>query len=149
MRPIANFTLHAILAAALAALAATSAAVGRFDAWLELGDIRGETEARKDSRDQHIELLSYSFGASRVAKVDGFTVKQGVKPYKLDRVFVNSWSTSGDAGAPPRGAGLNEMAMDDTAGKEKDAVGASETLTVGAGRTETGQATGKRTHKPI
>jgi len=31
-----------------------------------------------------------------VAKVDGFTVKQGVKPmtYKLDPVFVKSWSTS-------------------------------------------------------
>lgn len=148
MRPIANFTLHAILAAALAALAATSAAAGRFDAWLELGDIRGETEAHKDSRDQHIDLLSYSFGTSRVSKVDSFTVKQGVKPYQPDRVFVKSWSTSGDA-APPRGAGLNEMAMDDTAGKEKGPVGASETLTVGAGRTETAQATGKRTHKPL
>jgi hypothetical protein len=41
-----------------------------------------------------------------VAKVDSFTVKQGVKPYvhyKLDRVYVKSWSTSGDADAPPVG----------------------------------------------
>lgn len=40
------------------------------------------------------------------AKVDSFTVKQGVKPYvhyKLDRVYVKSWSTSGDADAPPVG----------------------------------------------
>jgi hypothetical protein len=119
MRPIANFTLHAILAAALAALAATSAAAGQFDAFLELGGIRGEADATRDRPSQHIELLSYSFGTSRVSKVDAFAVKQGVKPYKPDRVFVKSWSTGGVA-APPRGAGLNGMAMDDTAGKEKD-----------------------------
>jgi hypothetical protein len=126
MRPIANFTLHAILAAALAAFAATSAAAGSFDAFLELGSIRGETEAHQDQRSQHIELLSYSFGASRVSKIDGFTVKQGVKPYKLDRVFVKSWSTSGDADSGRR---LDVAAVD--------------------GQPAAGQATGKRMHKPL
>jgi hypothetical protein len=56
MRPIANFTLHALLAAALAALAATSAAASKFDAWLEIGSIRGETEDRNSDRGGHIEL---------------------------------------------------------------------------------------------
>lgn len=101
MRPVANFTLHAILAAALAALAATSAAAGQSDAFLELGSIQGEAEAHQSSQKGHIELLSYSFGESSASKVDGFTVKQGVKPRQpaLRRLFVKSWSTSGDASA--------------------------------------------------
>jgi hypothetical protein len=147
MRPIANFTIHAILAAALAALAASSAAAGQFDAFLELGSIRGETEAHKDQRSQHIELLSYSFGESRVSKVDGFTVKQGVKPYKLDRVFVKSWSTSGDAGSsPPPYRGGVSVASGDV---NNAPVGGSETMTIGSGRAENAQATGKRMHKPL
>ena len=148
MRPITSFTLHALLAAALTAFAATSAAAGKFDAYLELGGIRGETEVHKDQRRQHIELLSYSFGSAQgVAKVEGFTVKQGVKPYKLDRVFVKSWSTSGDAGTspPPLGGGVRVAS-----GDVNDAtVGADEKLAVGTGQTETGQATGKRVHKPL
>ena len=126
MRPIANFTFHAILAAALAAFAATSAAAGRFDAWLELGDIRGETEAHADQRSQHIDLLSYSFGGSRVVTVadamkaieesrhssdasagKGASNERGkMQPgggsasgAGVKRVFVKSWSTSGDAAA--------------------------------------------------
>jgi hypothetical protein len=70
----------------------------------------------------------------------------------------------------PRGTGANQMSMDDTAGRERSGtaigkaigghandgeqasgrpVGASEKLTVGGGRTETGQATGRRQYRPI
>ena len=126
MRPIANFTFHAILAAALAALAATSAAAGKSDAWVDFGDLQGESDAQRDPPSQHIELLSYSFGGSRVVTVadaikaieeshhssdasagngarserakmqpgGGSASSAGVK-----RVFVKSWSTSGDASA--------------------------------------------------
>ena len=124
MRPIANFTLHAILAAALAALAATSAAASKFDAWLEIGSIRGETEDKSSDHGGHIELLSYSFGASRVvtvadaiAAIDEAKAKSDASAGKgasnergkmqpgggsaqgagVKRVFVKSWSTSGDA----------------------------------------------------
>ena len=148
MRPITNFTLHAILAAALTAFAATSAAAGKFDAYLELGSIRGETEVHKDRKGEQLELLSYSFGdAQGESKVDSFTVKQGVKPYKLDRVFVKSWSTSGDAGTsrPPISGGVRVASGD----VNDSPVGANEKLTVGSGRTESGQATGKRVHKPL
>ena len=145
MRSIAKFTLQVALATAFAA---SSAAAGSFDAFLELGSIRGETEAHRDQRSQHIELLSYSFGeAKHVAKVDGFTVKQGVRPYKLDPVFVKSWSTSGDAGtSPPPFRGGVRVASGDV---NNAPVGGSETMTLGAGRTETAQATGKRQHMPI
>ena len=43
------------------------------------------------------------------SKIDDFTVKQGVKPYKLDRVFVKSWSTSGDAALRP--VGTSDLTM--------------------------------------
>jgi len=168
MRPIANFTLHAILAAALAAFAATGAAASKFDAWLELGDIRGETEAHKDQRNQHIELLSYSFGASQVLGGRVVTVADAIKALEesrrrsdasagrgasnevsmddtagrekmqpgggsasgvgVKRVFVKSWSTSGDAGRFP-GRGVDIAAID--------------------GQGASGQATGKRTHNPL
>ena len=128
MRPIANFTLHAILAAALAALAAlaaTSAAAGQGDAWVDFGNIQGEADAQKDTRSQHIELLSYSFGGPRVTVADAIkfleeakassdaSAGKGAKNERgkmqpgggsasgggVKRVFVKSWSTSGYASA--------------------------------------------------
>lgn len=123
MRPIANFTLHAILAAALAALAATGAAAGKSDAWVSFGNIQGETDAQADSRSQHIDLLSYSFGARASTVADAIKAidearrtsdasagkgasneREKMQPGGgsasgggVKRVFVKSWSTSGDA----------------------------------------------------
>ena len=125
MRPIANFTLHAILAAALAALAATSAAAGKSDAWVSFGNIQSETDAQADSRSQHIDLLSYSFGARASTVADAIKAidearrtsdasagkgasneREKMQPggssasgAGVRRVFVKSWSTSGDASA--------------------------------------------------
>lgn len=77
MRPIANFTLHAILAAALAALATTSAAAG--EARLTLG---GSTAGAGGGG--HIEVDSYSWGAIQSgaglggwSRVDGLAVNLG------------------------------------------------------------------------
>ena len=161
MRPIANFTIHAILAAALAALAATSAAAG--PARVVSGEVFVKLPGAAASGDGHIEITSYSFGASRVSKVDGFSVKQGVERHRSDAsagkgasneismddsaghekmqpgggsasgigvkpVFVKSWSTSGDAGSFP-GRGLDIATVD--------------------GQSASGQATGKRMHKPL
>jgi len=81
MRPVANFTLHAILAAALAALAASSAAAAPPFSLVTSSFKNSGSSSGKAHRDE-IEVLSYSFGqsqAGRVSKVDGFTVKQGVK----------------------------------------------------------------------
>lgn len=55
MRPIANFTLHAVLAAALAAFAATSAAAA--DIYLKLGDPKAE-----GAGGGQIELQSFHWG---------------------------------------------------------------------------------------
>ena len=80
MRPTTSLTIHAILAAALVALAASSAAAG--PAYLKFEPIKGDSNAAPARGD--IEVLSYSWGqpqaAGRVSKVDSFTVKQGVKP---------------------------------------------------------------------
>jgi hypothetical protein len=72
MRPVASFTLHAILAAALAALATTSAAAG--EARLTLGG----TAAGEGG---HIDVQSYSWGETGSgsglggwAKMDGLAV---------------------------------------------------------------------------
>lgn len=76
MRPVANFTLHAILAAALAALATTSAAAG--EARLTLG---GSTAGGGGS---HIKVENYSWGSTHSSaglggwsKVDGLAVNLG------------------------------------------------------------------------
>jgi hypothetical protein len=105
MRPVANFTLHAILAAALAALATTSAAAGG-PAILTLGSegVGGAPRAAKSDKPRIavLEIMAFEWGtaadsinlgswskadglavswdvpdsAARVSKIDGFTVKQ-------------------------------------------------------------------------
>ena len=105
MRPVANFTLHALLAAALAALATTSAAAGG-PAILNLGTetTGGSPQAAKGDKPRIavLEIMAFEWGtaadsinlgswakadglavswdvpeaAARVSKVDGFTVKQ-------------------------------------------------------------------------
>lgn len=87
--------------------------------------------AGKDSKGEQIEIQSFSWGPRQSTSNDGARTRAG-----------------------------NQVIMDDTAGREKmqpggggggGAAGASESLTVGANRTETasGQATGKRQHKPL
>jgi hypothetical protein len=147
MRPTTSFTIHAILAACLAALAASSAAAGKEQVYYTIT----LTNARAtDSGGQQLGVQSFQWGPQQSA-------------LKLDRNYVKSWSTSGDAQS---GGGQNELGMDDTAGKERDAAssgrvtgivsdpadpaatGASERITVGGSHAE-GQATGKRQHKPL
>lgn len=62
MRPIANFTLHAILAAAIAALATASAAAGG-PATIKLG--------RNDGRVQQLEIQSYQWGPRQTTSAEG------------------------------------------------------------------------------
>lgn len=147
MRLSANFTLHPILAACLAAFAASSAAAapptgGKEEVYFTIT----LTDARAaDGKGQHLEVHSYQWGA----------VPTG---YKLDRVFVKSWSTSGDADAPPpSGSGRNEMKMEDSAGRVdqmQPGGPASGNMvmkgsTIGQNSAASGQATGKRQHKPM
>ena len=141
MRPSANFTLHAILAAlaSAAAVGASPIAATRFSLTLSGADIN-----TGGNQGQHLEVHSYHWGA----------VPSGYKP---DRVFVKSWSTSGDADAPPpSGSAHNEMKMDDSAGgsdpKERHAghsmLGASERVTVGGSQTQPGRVTGIASDPP-
>ena len=57
MRPIANFTLHAILAAALATLAATSAAAGKSDAWSTFTIYRSDGIGRQNTPGGPLEVV--------------------------------------------------------------------------------------------
>lgn len=192
MRPVTNFTLHAILAAALAAFAATGAAVG--DPAVKPGTVvkvspsdsraadqehyftitlqQGRASGKSDGFDKQIQVESWQWG--RVAKVDSFTMKQGVKP--ADPGQFGEWiadverpQAKGDVtlkgskigeNAPrvrpsditmkrgtsaTRPVGGVRVASGDVDGSS---TGASETLTVGGAQTE-GQATGKRQHKPL
>ncbi|HXG81327.1 MAG TPA: hypothetical protein VNJ05_05960 [Sphingomicrobium sp.] len=98
MRPTANFTVHAALAAALIALAATSAAA----AGPPVIDNEGHVyltfnlmgSAGSGDRGGQIEIDSYSWGETKAAG------KQKVGPLAS-------------------GGGANEISMDDTAGNEQ------------------------------
>jgi len=116
-------------------LAAPAAAAPAF---LKLGGVDGSTKAKDNHKDE-IEILSYTWGESqesKVNKVDSFTVKQGAVP-----------SDSGEKG-----------------GTQDINIGVGESLTPGGGvkpalaighevqsprDTASGQATGKRMHKPL
>jgi hypothetical protein len=139
MRPIANFTVHALLAAAIAALATASAASGPTGGTEEVYFKITLQEARaQDGKGQHLEVHSFQWGVA-------------TSPLKLERNYVKSWSTSGDAATP---RGTNQMTMDDTAGKEEAAAGSQASgrvtgIASDPSEPASGQATGKRQHKPL
>ena len=147
MRPITNFALHAFAAAVLTAFAASSAAAQ----FLALGDSIPAADGAKDSREKWIEIQSWQWG--RVAKIDSFTIKQGVKPAGKDGAKGGNvefeWKVEEGESAPPAPAGGVRVASGDVDGDSRARPGASEKITVDGGRTESGQATGKRQHLPI
>jgi len=148
MRPIANFTLHAMLAAALTALAATSAAAGRTGGKEEVYYTITLTDARahQGSKGEQLEVQSWSWGGAQagVTKVDSFTVKQGVKPVGTSDVTMKR----GTGPAPV--AGGVQVAVGDVTGDGSAGPGASQSMTVGGAQTEaSGPPTGKRQHKPM
>jgi len=94
--PVAAISLAAIAWAAPPASAAgdTRAKPGTV--------VKIKTNESRAAGEEKIYFTITLHDAASVAKVDSLTVKQSVKPYvhyKLDRVFVKSWSTS--AGAAP------------------------------------------------
>lgn len=121
MRPTTNFTLHAILAAALAALAAASAAAQ------SPPTLRIVTETPMAPKD--IEVLSYSWGqpqaAGRVSKVDAFTIKQGVQP--ADPGQSGEWIA--DVERPSAGSASSEK-------------GGTEDINIGVGELQEGKKKG-------
>ena len=153
MRPFKNSTLHA----ALTAFAATgTAAQAQSPPTLR---IVTETPGLPSGKGEQIEIQSFSWGP-----------RQSTSAIELEPVRITSYQISGSGDSA--GGGANEIRMEDTAGKEKleprgsggakkdmvlkgstigqnSSVGANETMTVGSGRTEAGQATGKRQHKPF
>jgi len=161
VRPIANFTLHAILAAAIAALATASAAAGPTGGKEEVyfTITLQEARAHRDGKGQQLEVQSYQWGTANSA-------------VKLEPVRITSYQLGGN-GVDAQARGANQVTMDDTAGKEKmqpgggaasagrvtglatdppdpaASVGGSQSVTVGGSRAESGLPTGKRQHKPF
>jgi len=171
MRPIASFTLHAVLATALVAFAATSAAAGPTGGKEEVYYTITLTNARahQESKGQQLEVHSFQWGsASSVAKVDSFAVKQGVKPVSgggRSEMKMEDSAGGADAardldgmtkdlqaqdkmGNPSSAAGVR-VASGDVNDSRKPGVGASESMTVGGSQTQSGLPTGKRQHKPM
>ena len=139
MRPLTNFTLHAVLAAALVAFAATGAAA-------------------KEPHYYTIELTNAS-----IAQTSGATGKDGKIP-----ILSFLWGTKQTATGTrtSSGGGTNEMRMDDTAGKERTRASSDMTMKgskigenaaigqaigdmAAEGNEDRAQATGKRQHKPL
>jgi len=139
MRPIANFALHAFAAAMLTAFA-TGAGAAQY---LALGD-----SIPAGSGSGRIEVESFHWGTTQAKGNVEFEwkVEEGESappPPRPSNVTLKRGTTAA-AGDPDRpiiaGSVPNASAAP---------VGSNETLTVGGGRTESGQATGKRQHKPL
>ena len=169
MRPIANFTLHAMLAAAIAALATASAAAQSPPTLRIVTETPG-LPSGAGGRGEHIEIESFQWGTTQQA-----------------RTFVKSWSTSGDADDRPaagragkdmtlKGSTIGQNAKDGRKGGnvefewkveegESAPVGGSEKQTIGANRTPTARSdnklqevraravadtpSGERQHRPV
>lgn len=96
-----------ILAATVSGLLITSAGAAP---GIVSGEVFVKLPGAASNGGGRIEVESFVWGGT-----------SGTVAYKLKPVFVKSWSTSGDAGSsPPRGAGSNQISMDDTAGKERE-----------------------------
>jgi type VI protein secretion system component Hcp len=102
MRPISQFAMHSILAAGLIAFAASSAAAA-VDAYLKIGDIKGEVSGAKgDGTRDWIEVQSYWWGITHGAAAKN----------------LNSSKSNREASAPS----VSEIAVSDPgAGGRKDA----------------------------
>jgi hypothetical protein len=155
MRPIANVTLHAALAAALIAFAASSAAAS--DTLKLLATVNmGATDARPGGHDEEIAIHSLTFGprqsTSRVSKVDGIAVKQGTaRAGKKSGAVDYAWQVQAGEAASPRPARVFVKSWS-TSGDSSEGVGGAHKETIGIARSPgaaSGQATGKRMHKPI
>lgn len=99
MRTIAYVTLHAALAAALIALAASSAAAT--DTLKLLATVNmGATDANR-GKEKWIEIQGWDWG--RTAKVDGFAVKQGTaRAGKKSGAVDYGWTVqAGEPASPP------------------------------------------------
>lgn len=126
MRPIANFTLHAILAAAIAALATASAAAGGPAVLTFATETTGGAPlaAKGDKpRIAVLELMAFEWGSA----ADSVNLGSWAK---ADGLAVN-WDTPGSA------ARVNKV--DSFSVKQKAAEGSA----------ASGLATGKRQHKPF
>lgn len=126
MRPTANFTFHAILAAALAALATSSAAAG--DA-LKLLATTGPIKAGDG---KHIDVLSYSFGVSE---------------NRAKGKVEHEWKVEEGESAPPPRGGVR-VAAGDLDGDGRADISAKQDVK-SPRDASAGLPTGKRQHKPV
>lgn len=130
MRPITSFTLHAILAAALTAFAATSAAAA--DIYLKLSDPKGELAGGGQ-----IEIASFHWGPRQTTSADGSYADLKLQP------------GGGGGGAAQGGVQVaaGDLDGDGRSAPVKSAIPKAEV--VSPRDTASGQASGKRQHRPV
>jgi type VI protein secretion system component Hcp len=135
MRPITSFTLHAMLAAVLTAFAATSAAAQ----FLALGDSIPGATAGKDSREKWIEIQSWQWGTTSAAKFGavGGMHRDSDMSMKGSKIGQNARESGEKGGTEDINIGVGELQEANPAGVVSPRDAAS------------GQATGKRQHKPM
>lgn len=160
MRPVANFTLHAILAAAIVALATTSAAA---QAQLTIGNegIGGSPQGAKGDKPR-IAVLEFKWGTTTDstalggwAKAEGLDVTWDVAEHrgvsKIDSLTIKQ-KPAQQGFAPGNTKYSNVKLTRANSGTETSGgspVGGNETITTHGNRTESGLPTGKRQHKPF
>ena len=176
MRPIANFTVHAIIAAAIAALATTSAAA---QARLTMGNegVGGSPQAAKSDKPRIavLEVRSFKWGTlgdtanlGSWAKADGLDVTWDVVEYAPPaRGKLQPGGGAGGGGAgqgqwvadverpaetqgyAPGNTKYSNVKLSRATDQSAAGAGASESITIHGNRTESGLPTGKRQHKPF
>jgi hypothetical protein len=124
MRPIASFTLHAILAAALTALAASSAAAA--DMFLKFTTVDGDTSAA-GGRGERLEVESWHWGSVATADADG---KGSIDALTDGVILIRNSDAPGAAKYGAVGGMHRDAGIDGTAAP----VGGSEKQTIGATR---------------
>lgn len=136
MRPTARFTLHAILAAALMAFAATSAAAAD-PAYLKFGGVEGEGAAASGpGKGEWIEIQSYQWGPRQTTSADGSVAANSDLKY-----------------APGGGKAQGQMGGVQVATGDLDGDGRADVVANSDVKSPrdaaSGLPTGKRQHKPL
>ncbi len=129
MRPIMKTSMCVLIAAGFAAPAWSAPAY-----FLKLAGVEGEATNSADKHKDQIEILSWSWGTTRAGR------KGGNVEYE--------WKVEEGESASPRPGGVR-VAAGDVNGDGRASIGGSETQTIGANRSASGQATGKRHHLPL
>ena len=140
VRALSAVTLASAIALATPAFAASA------DYYLKLGGVEGDTKANSqdDKHKNQIEILSYSWGTARAADplTDGVLIIRNSEQPAPGSAKVNKVNSIAIKQSTTTAAGGVQVAAGDVTGDGRADVSAPRD-------TATGQATGKRMHKPM